>query len=98
MARNKTQLMHTLNDLRARGRMSWIEAHYGWCAAPNDLVDALSKDGVHSVSASRQRAEPSRGERETWRSSQSTESRSGIICSTAPWQRFTSGSGPSATH
>ena len=39
------QRMHGLNELRAQGRMTWIEAERGWGAAPEDIVDALSKDG-----------------------------------------------------
>jgi hypothetical protein len=37
--------MHGLNELHAQGRMTWIEAEHGWGAAPEDIVDALSKDG-----------------------------------------------------
>jgi hypothetical protein len=37
--------MHGLNELRAHGRMTWIEAEHGWGAAPEEIVDALSKDG-----------------------------------------------------
>jgi hypothetical protein len=37
--------MHGLNELRERGRMTWIEEEHGWVAAPDDAVDALSNDG-----------------------------------------------------
>ena len=39
------QFMHGLNELREQGRMTWIEAEHGWAAAPDNIVDALSKDG-----------------------------------------------------
>jgi len=39
------QPMHGLNELREQGRMTWIEAERGWGAEPEDIVDALSKDG-----------------------------------------------------
>jgi hypothetical protein len=42
---NKMQLMHGLDELGAQGRMTWIEARHGWVAAPDDVVEALSKDG-----------------------------------------------------
>jgi len=37
--------LNGLNVLRAQGRMTWLEAEHGWSAAPEDIVDALSKDG-----------------------------------------------------
>jgi hypothetical protein len=37
--------MHGLNELRERGRMTWIDEERGWRAAPEDIVDALSNDG-----------------------------------------------------
>jgi hypothetical protein len=39
------QPMHGLNELREQGRMTWIEAERGWGAEPEDILDALSKDG-----------------------------------------------------
>jgi hypothetical protein len=39
------QSMHGLNELREQGRMTWIEEEHGWVAAPEDVLDALSKDG-----------------------------------------------------
>lgn len=38
-------LMQGLDELREQGRMTWIEAEHGWAAAPEDIVDALSKGG-----------------------------------------------------
>ena len=43
------QPMHGLNELREQGRMTWIEAERGWGAEPEDIVEALSKDGFHNV-------------------------------------------------
>jgi hypothetical protein len=37
--------MPGLDELRAQGGMTWIEAEHGWGAALEDIVDALSKDG-----------------------------------------------------
>ena len=37
--------MHGLNELRAQGRMTWIDEERGWGAAPEEIVDALSTDG-----------------------------------------------------
>lgn len=37
--------MRHLDDLREQGRMTWIEVEHGWGAAPEDIVEALSKDG-----------------------------------------------------
>jgi hypothetical protein len=53
--RNKTQLMHTLSDLRARGRISWIEAHHG-CGAPRRTISWMRSPGMvsNSVSGSRE--------------------------------------------
>jgi hypothetical protein len=42
---HKMQLMRGLDELEARGQMTWIEAQHGWAAAPGDVVDALSRDG-----------------------------------------------------
>ena len=42
---DKVQPMHGLNELREQGRMSWIEGEHGWGAAPEDVVDALLRDG-----------------------------------------------------
>jgi len=37
--------MTGLNELRARGLMTWIEQEHGWVAAPEEIVKAFSKDG-----------------------------------------------------
>ena len=40
-------LMHAVNELRAQGRMTWIEYQRGWVAAPDDVLGALARDGFH---------------------------------------------------
>jgi hypothetical protein len=37
--------MTGLNELREQGGMTWIEQEHGWVAAPEEIVEALSKDG-----------------------------------------------------
>jgi hypothetical protein len=37
--------MPGLNELRERGRMTWIEQEHGWVAAPEEIMTALAKDG-----------------------------------------------------
>ena len=41
--------MRDLNELREQGRITWIEAEHAWVAAPDDVVDALAKDGFSSL-------------------------------------------------
>jgi hypothetical protein len=40
---------HGLDELEAQGRMTWIEARHGWAAAPDDVVEALSRDDFSSL-------------------------------------------------
>ena len=40
---NNLQPMHGLDELEMQGRMTWIEARHGWVAAPDDVVEALSR-------------------------------------------------------
>jgi hypothetical protein len=42
---SKMQQVPGLDELRGRGRMSWIEVEKGWAAAPEDIMGALSQDG-----------------------------------------------------
>ena len=62
---NKRQPMHGLDELEAQGRMTWIEARHGWVAAPDDVVEALSKDGFEEckreTTSSRQDLQPAGG-------------------------------------
>ena len=61
------QLMHGLAELEAQGRMTWIDAQHGWAAAPDDVVEALSKDGFEECqreTTSRQKLQPADG---AWR-------------------------------
>ena len=37
--------MAGLNELREQGGMTWIEQEHGWVAAPEEIVEALSRDG-----------------------------------------------------
>jgi hypothetical protein len=37
--------MQQLDELREHGRMKWIERDHGWLARPDDVVDALSREG-----------------------------------------------------
>jgi hypothetical protein len=37
--------MTGLNELREQGQMTWIEQENGWVAAPEEIVQALAKDG-----------------------------------------------------
>ncbi len=37
--------MTGLNELRARGGMTWIAQERGWVGAPDEIVRALSQDG-----------------------------------------------------
>jgi hypothetical protein len=34
-----------LNDLRKLGRMTWSEDEHGWVGVPEEILDALAKDG-----------------------------------------------------
>ena len=34
-----------LNELRAKGGMTWIAEEHGWVATPEDILSALSSDG-----------------------------------------------------
>ncbi len=38
-------LMTGLNELRARGRMTWNEDEQGWIGTPEEILDALVADG-----------------------------------------------------
>ena len=62
---NTRQPMHGLDELEAQGRMTWIEARHGWAAAPDDVVEALSKDGFEEckreTTSSRQDLQPAGG-------------------------------------
>jgi hypothetical protein len=57
--------MNGLNALRGHGRMTWSEAEQGWAAAPEEIVDALSRDGFEEckreVTTSRRDSRPAGG-------------------------------------
>jgi hypothetical protein len=58
------QLMHRLDELEAQGRIAWIEAQHGWAAAPEDVVEALSKAGFEECqrgTTSRKNLQPAGG-------------------------------------
>jgi hypothetical protein len=37
--------MASLNDLRVLGRMTWSEHEHGWVGVPDEMLDALARDG-----------------------------------------------------
>lgn len=57
--------MNALNELREQGSMTWIEQEHGWVAAPEEIVNALSKDGFeeckHEMTTSRHDLRPAGG-------------------------------------
>ena len=49
--------------------MTWIEARRGWAAVPDDVVQALSRDGVEECkreTTSRRNLQPAGGERDPY--------------------------------
>ena len=59
------RLIHGLDELEAQGRMTWIEARHGWAAAPDDVVEALSRDSFEErkreTTTSRETLQPAGG-------------------------------------
>lgn len=57
--------MSEIDDLRADGRMIWMEEERGWIAAPEEVVEALAKDGFEEckreVTTSRRDSRPAGG-------------------------------------
>lgn len=57
--------MSGLDDLRATGRMTWMEAERGWIAAPEEIVEAFAKDGFEEckreMTTSRRDSRPAGG-------------------------------------
>ena len=39
----ENKLQPSLDELQAHGRMTWSEAQHRWIAAPDDVVEALSR-------------------------------------------------------
>ncbi len=39
----ENQLQPSLDELQVHGRMTWSEAQHRWIAAPDDVVEALSR-------------------------------------------------------
>jgi hypothetical protein len=37
--------MNGIDELRGQGRITWVEAQQGWAAAPEEIVNALARDG-----------------------------------------------------
>jgi hypothetical protein len=58
-------MMSELDDLRATGRMTWMEAERGWIAAPEEIVKAFARDGFdeckREVTTSRRDSRPTGG-------------------------------------
>lgn len=59
------QAMTAVDDLRGRGKMTWIKAERGWVAAPEEIVSALSSDGFEEckreMTTSRRDSQPAGG-------------------------------------
>jgi hypothetical protein len=76
------QTVGGLEELRERGRMTWIAAERGWAAAPEDIVEALSGAGFEEckreVTSSRRDNRPAGG---LW---QGLNPRTGVLA-TAIW-------------
>ena len=57
--------MTGLDELRGNGSMAWSEAEQGWVAAPEEIVNALSRDGFQEckreVTTSRRDSRPAGG-------------------------------------
>jgi hypothetical protein len=54
-----------IEELRASGRMTWIEDHRAWIAEPDEIVSALAHSGFHEYkreeTRSRRDRQPSGG-------------------------------------
>src|SRR5687767_6174255 len=72
--------MHGLDELRERGKMTWVERESGWAAAPQDVVDALVGAGFEeckrATTTSRRDLRPAGG---MW---QGLNQRTGSVAST----------------
>ena len=42
------QAVHSLNELREQGKMTWSERERGWVAAPAEILNALGSDGFEA--------------------------------------------------
>jgi len=71
--------MNGLHELRGRGGMTWLEAEQGWVGAPEEIVNALSRDGFEEckreVTTSRRDSRPAGG---VW---QGINTRTGAVAS-----------------
>jgi hypothetical protein len=72
--------MHGLDELRERGKMTWMDEEHGWVAAPEDVVDALTSEGFEeckrATTTSRRDLRPAGG---VW---QGVNQRTGSVAST----------------
>jgi hypothetical protein len=63
--RSAMRAMNTINELRAQGKLAWIEDEHAWVAAPEDIVDALANEGFveckRATTTSRRDLRPSGG-------------------------------------
>ena len=54
-----------LGELHARGRLTWTEREHGWVAVPDEVVEALTRDGFEQckreVTTSRRDLQPAGG-------------------------------------
>ena len=71
--------LHGLDELRGQGGMNWIAAENAWMAVPDDVVDALARDGFdeckREVTTSRRDSRPAGG---VW---QGVNTRTGSVAS-----------------
>ena len=42
------QAVHSLNELREQGKMTWSERERGWVAVPAEILNALGSDGFEA--------------------------------------------------
>jgi hypothetical protein len=79
-----TQPVPVLNELRERGRMTWIDGERAWKGRPDEIVDALSSEGFQEY---KRESTKSRSDRQAtggvW---QGLDSRTGAVAS-AIWVR-----------
>lgn len=72
--------MHGLDELRAQGKMTWMDEEHGWVAAPEDVIDALANHGFEeckrATTTSRRDLRPAGG---VW---QGVNKRTGSVAST----------------
>ena len=84
--------MNRVDELRAHGRMTWMEAEQGWVGAPEEIVKARSGDSFEECK--REVTTSRRDSRPAWGVWQGINTRTGAVAS-AVW--VTRLLGPQAT-